>query len=118
MGLPFHCIPLYISECRNTAVLLRHLSIIQKPLILSMELKNIRRLWKKLIESEIKTMEVLEKHTQYWEMIHQFYPNKRYRKAPPIVRHTDKKNKKHQIGPCNWKTLKNHSSNQGNAATA
>ena len=83
-----------------------------------MELKNIRRLWKKLIESEIKTMKVLEKHTQYWEMIHQFYPNKRYRKAPPTVRHTDKKNKKHQIGPCNWRTLKNHSNNQGNAATA
>ena len=103
MGLPFHCIPLYISECRNTAVLLRHLSIIQKPLILSMELKNIRRLWKKLIESEIKTMKVLEKHTQYWEMIHQFYPNKRYRKAPPTVRHIDKKIKNTKLAPATEK---------------
>ena len=49
MGLSLHC----ISECQNTTVLLlRQLSIIQKPLILSMELEKIRRIQNKLTESE------------------------------------------------------------------
>ena len=35
----------------------------KKPLILSIELENIKTLWKKLIEPEIKDMKILEKHT-------------------------------------------------------
>ena len=78
----------------------------KKPLILSIELENIKTLWKKLIEPEIKNMKILEKHTQYWEMVHPSYPNKRYRKAPTTVRHTDKKLKNTKLAPAT-KNIKN-----------
>ena len=75
----------------------------KKPIILSIELENIKTLWKKLIEPEIKNMKILEKHTQYWEMVHPSYPNKRYRKASTTVRHIDKKLKNTKLVPATKK---------------
>ena len=49
-------------------------------------------------------MKVLEKRfIKSLEMIHQFYPNKTYRKAPPTVRHTDKKIKNTKLVPATEK---------------
>ena len=68
MGLSFHYIPMFQIIPQSVV----HLDIIQAAAILSLELGNIKGLWKKLTESE-KVTTISEQPLKQWEMRLSFF---------------------------------------------